>query len=392
MLKTKTFLSLLLPAIFFSLGAAEKSVTAPPPPLSELKKTATKTSQAKSNKRFHDLKEAKLENPDSWTMIVVPDTQGYIRRIQNHGILDMMFAWMVNNKKNLNIRQVLFTGDLVDKNHTAKIKHDNNDLVCQEQWKAFSRIIERLDGRIPYVLCTGNHDYGANSAENRTTHFNEYFPCSRNTLTREQLLECGPNTLRSRSLENAVYEFTAPAPDKRKFLVITLQFAPTEGLVSWAKTVVDSPEFSDHFVILLTHSYMRSNGELIKDERYAINQKYGGKSGEYIFKNLVYPAKNIRMVICGHVCAPNDWSKSVGFAMTKNSSGKSIAQMVFNTQAVGGGFAGSGGDGWLRLLEFMPDRKTIKARTYSPFFAASPSTCSLAWKDDSRNEFSFELE
>ena len=78
--------------------------------------------------------------------------------------------------------------------------------------------------------------------------------------------------------------------------------------------------------------------------------------------------------------------------MAENSSGKSVAQMVFNTQAIGGGFSGNGGDGWLRLLEFMPDKKTIKARTFSPFFGSSPSTLNLAWKTDERNEFTFVLE
>jgi hypothetical protein len=78
--------------------------------------------------------------------------------------------------------------------------------------------------------------------------------------------------------------------------------------------------------------------------------------------------------------------------MDKNASGKSVAQMAFNTQAIGGGWHGSGGDGWLRLLEFMPDKKTVKARTFSPFFALSPSTRHLAWKHDSLSEFSFVLE
>ena len=66
--------------------------------------------------------------------------------------------------------------------------------------------------------------------------------------------------------------------------------------------------------------------------------------------------------------------------------------MMFNTQAIGGGFAGNGGDGWLRLLEFMPDKKTIKAKTFSPLFAVSPSTRYLAWKTDKKNEFTFVLD
>jgi hypothetical protein len=173
--------------------------------------------------------------------------------------------------------------------------------------------------------------------------------------------------------------------------VITLQFAPTDKDLAWAKRVADEPQFANHFGIVLTHSYMYAAGNRIEKENYVLN-KQGGNAGEQIFQKLVFPAKNIRMVVCGHVCKPDQWEYAVGLSMAKNSAGKDVAQMVFNTQAIGGGFSGNGGDGWLRLLEFMPDRKTIKARTFSPFFYGSTSTRHLSWKDDKNNCFTFTLE
>ena len=340
-----------------------------------------------------------LENPQSWTMVVVPDIQTYIKQIENHGILDMMLAWIVRRREEMNIQQVLFTGDLVYFNNTGRVvKSDNwlksgrkTDLVSDEQWKALSRIMTRLDGELPYILCTGNHDYGMHSAENRRSHFSTYFPTSRNTLTRRQLFECGTNAFGMRTLENAAYEFTAPHPDNRKFLVISLQFAPTDGDLKWAKKIADLPYFADHIGIVLTHSYMYANGKRIEKETYPLSRK-GGNAGEAIFQKLVKPAKNIRLVICGQVCKPDNWEASVGFSADKNDSGKSVSQLVFNTQAIGGGFSGNGGDGWLRLLEFLPDRKTVRAKTFSPLFYSSPSTRNLAWKKDARNFFTFELE
>ena len=339
-----------------------------------------------------EFKAPALQNPQSWTMVVVPDIQSYIRRIQCNGILDMMLTWVVHQKKNLNIQQVLFTGDLVYYNQIGVPARGVTDLIGKEQWKATSSLLERLDNKLPYILCTGNHDYGERTAENRLTNFNEFFKTDRNPLSREQLVECGPNTFGVRTLENAAYEFTAPAPDGRKFLVITLQFAPAEEQLKWAKKIADTPRFANHIGIVLTHSYMYANGKRIEKEKYGVNKRHGGQTGEQIFRKLVYPAKNIRLVVCGHVCAPEDWSQAVGFAVDKNSSGKTVSQMVFNTQAIGGGFSGSGGDGWLRLLEFMPDGKTVKATTFSPYFAISPRTCHLAWKTDARNEFTFTIE
>ena len=333
----------------------------------------------------------KLSSPDSWSLVVVPDVQAYVERPCNHGILDLMNAWIVENTDPLRIQQVLFTGDLVFRNDQRCAAPKKDVLFSKEQWKAFSRLMERLDGRVSYILCTGNHDYGHISAESRRSWFSEFFPIDRNPLSRKHLLGCNYNAFDDVTLENAVYEFTAPAPDNRKFLIFTLQFAPTDADLAWAKGIADDPRFADHIGILLTHSYLRWTGERIQSEKSALNQE-GGNAGEAIFRKLVYPAKNIRLVICGHIAAPDVWEKGVAFSMDKNASGKSVAQMAFNTQAMGGGFHGNGGDGWLRLLEFMPDRKTVKATTFSPLFAISPSTWHLAWRHDERSEFTFTLE
>ena len=379
--------------------AAPAPTPAPAPAKAAVKAPAAKAPAKAAPKAKVVVKAPALENPQSWTMVVVPDIQTYIKQIENQGILDMMLAWIVRRRDEMNIRQVLFTGDLVYYNGTGRVvKRDGRiyggrmtDLVCDEQWKATSRILTRLDGEVPYVLCTGNHDYGLRSAENRNTHYNTYFPSDRNPMTRRQLVECGPNSFGIRTMENSAYEFTAPHPDNRKFLVITLQFAPTDADLKWAKWVADRPEFANHIGIVLTHSYMFAKGDRIPQEKYILSQQ-GGNAGEGIFQKLVKPAKNIRLVICGHVCKPDSWEHAVGFSMAKNDSGKSVAQLVFNTQAIGGGFSGNGGDGWLRLLEFMPDGKTVKARTFSPLFYSSPSTRHLAWKTDAKNCFTFEIE
>lgn len=338
-----------------------------------------------------------LSDPNSWSMVIVPDVQTYIKQTENHGILDLMLSWIARRRDEMKIQQVLFTGDLVYYNDSGRVVDRDikgfrmNDLVSEEQWKAFSRLMERLDHQVPYVLCTGNHDYGWYSAENRQTFFNKYFPTDRNSLTRRQLVECEKNAEGIRTLECSAYEFAPPYPEKRKFLVITLPFAPTDKHLAWAKRIADEPRFANHFGIVLTHSYMYAKGGRIQKEHYRLNRK-GGNPGEEIFKKLVQPAKNIRLVVCGHVCRPDQWEYAAGFSMAKNSSGKNVAQMVFNTQAIGGGFSGNGGDGWLRLLEFMPDGKTIKATTFSALFARSPSTRHLAWRDDERNCFTFVLE
>ena len=81
-------------------------------------------------------------------------------------------------------------------------------------------------------------------------------------------------------------------------------------------------------------------------------------------RKLIYPSSNIRLVLCGHVGkGTGEYENNVAYRVDKNSAGKDVSQMTFNVQYVGGGPEGNGGDGWLRILEFMPDGKTIKVRT-----------------------------
>ena len=239
----------------------------------------------------------KLSHPDSWTMVVVPDIQAYVERPRNHGIVELMNAWIVDFQDTLRIQQVLFTGDLVYRNDQPNLTPDRHSLMAAEQWKAVSRMMERLDGRVPYILCTGNHDYGHFSAENRNTFFADYFPTDRNPQTRRHLVACNYNENGYTTLENSAYEFTAPAPDNRKFLIITLQFAPTDADLNWAKILADQPRFANHIGVILTHSYLSKTGERLRKENYKLN-KDGGNPGEAIFQKLVHPAKNIRLVIC----------------------------------------------------------------------------------------------
>ena len=361
------------------------------PQKTEAAAPAVKEQAVKKGKAKAAWKKPQLSDPGSWTMVVVPDVQAYVEQPRNHGIVEIMNAWIVDNLDTLRIQQVLFTGDLVYRNDQKTPRPGVEPLIGKEQWKAFSRMMERLDGRVPYILCTGNHDYGHQIAENRNTFFDMYFPTDRNPQTRKHLIACNYNCAGFTTLENAAYEFTAPAPDGRKFLIISLQFAPTDADLAWAKKLVDQPRYKDHIGVVMTHSYLAWTGKRIEKEKYQVS-KAGGNPGEQIFRKLVYPAKNIRLVICGHIAAADKWERGIVFAMDKNESGKTVAQMAFNTQAIGGGFHGSGGDGWLRILEFMPDRKTVKATTFSPLFAISPSTRYLAWKHDERSEFTFTIE
>lgn len=329
-----------------------------------------------------------LADPENWTMVVVGDTQCYTFCRRNHGILDIMFSWIVNHKQSLRIQQVLLTGDLVDQNRRLTRRFANGDHQSgPQQWQAISRALERLDGEIPYIVSTGNHDLGYRNSEDRSTELNKYFPATRNSRWEESLVEMGLDGTGQYTLENAAYQFTTPLG--QKILIVSLGFSPTDNQIKWAKSVFDDPRYTGHFGILLTHSYLQGfNRGYIQQERYKITQK-DGNTGKQIFEKLVRCTPTIRMVICGHSTTAENWLGSTSFQVSKNDAGRNVYEMMFNPQFIGDG---SGGDGWLRLLEFSKDFKKVRVRTFSPLFALSGSTRHLSWHTSPFNQFEFAIE
>jgi hypothetical protein len=109
-----------------------------------------------------------LSDPQASSFIIIPDTQTYVRRGRNQPLLELMTAWIAENTPKLNIQFVLFTGDLVDQNEmltppefqTPPRPKKQGDQPSKRQWESVARSIARLDGVVPYVTATGNHDYG----------------------------------------------------------------------------------------------------------------------------------------------------------------------------------------------------------------------------------------
>lgn len=328
-----------------------------------------------------------LSDGQSFSMIVLPDPQSYIKFDANQPLFELQTAWIANNIDPLNIKSVLCTGDLVEQNDIRIPDGVNGNQTSEEQWKAVSRAFERLDGKVPYVVCTGNHDHGYKRAENRASHLSDYFPSERNTCWRKSLVSVCNNYQGVPTLENAAYELQTDTWGK--LLVISLEFAPRDESLSWAKSLSADKKYKNHTVILLTHSFLTAEGTRREKEGYEVSP---ANYGEAIWQKLVYPSSNIRLVVCGHECKIAGYDKNVGFRTDKNAAGKTVAQMMFNAQTADGRWNGNGGDCWTRILEFMPDGKTIGVRTFSPLFAISPLTADKAWRTDSYDQFNITIE
>ena len=328
----------------------------------------------------------KLSNSNSWTMVLLPDPQSYVKFEQNQPIMDLITTWIKTNIDELNIELVMCVGDLVDSNN-ALIPDPKygGDQTSWQQWDAISKSFKKLDNKVPYILCNGNHDLETSCGKCRYSHFNSYFPPNGNPLTEKLLVDMFPNASGVKTLENAYYEFVSP--HGVPFLIFSLEFIPRDTIVQQAITIVQQEKYKNHKVIILTHSYLQSDNTRCIKEGYALKDV---TNGEMLWQKLIAPSSNIEMVLCGHK-AGKSHKEHVGYRVDKNAENKNVHQILFNAQWEGGGPNGNGGDGWIRIFEFLPDKKTVFVRTFSPLFAISPETIDKAFRIEDYDQFSFEL-
>ena len=342
-----------------------------------------------------------LEDENSFSMILVPDPQSYTKFAANQPLFDLQTAWIEQNIDRLNIKAALFTGDMVEQTGkliSAPLPNDYNGAQTgRQQWEAVSRALSRLDNRLPYVVAQGNHDIGHITATDRHTIMPEIIHPERNILFEKHLVATCENWQGVHTMENSAYEFEDKAWGK--MLVITFEFAPRDEAIEWAKKLTTSEQYKNHKVIILVHSWLDTDGTRRAKEGYTLRPC---NWPEAVWQKLVYPSKNICMVLCGHTGDDPDikvgdvkgtnYQPTTSYRVDKAADGRDIPQMMFNSQQGDGDWNGNGGDCWLRILEFKPDGKTIGVRTFSPLFAISQLTQNLAWRTAEYDQFEIVIK
>lgn len=280
------------------------------------------------------------------TFIVLPDTQNYSQHFP--ATYEAQIRWILQEKERRNIAAVLHLGDVTNTNALA-------------EWEVARRSMHLLDGRIPYFMVTGNHDYDPlGHSTSRDTPFNEYFPIAK--MSKEATFGGAYDKEPLRS-DNTFHLIDAGG---RKWLILALEFGPRRDVVRWANEVVSKhPKRS---VILITHAYLYSDGtrydwakkgmgQLWNPHFYGVSKLEGGSmDGEELWTGLVSRHGNFAMTINGHVL-----NSGLGYLVSKGAAGQSVHQMLVNFQELQ-----NGGNGWLRILEIQNDSRTVKVSDYSP--------------------------
>lgn len=285
--------------------------------------------------------------PGSFTIAVLPDTQHYSEKYPDTYLAQT--KWLVENQKARNIASVLHLGDITNHNAPA-------------EWENAVKAMRVLDGKLPYFFVPGNHDYSdKGGCKDRTTLLNDYFPVAN---YRDRATFGGTYDKEPDRLENSFHLFSV---EGRKFLVLGLEFGPRKDVVRWANEVV--AKYKDREAILITHAYIYYDDTRYNWKKYGADQRWNPHNypvakatdddvtdGEELWTNLISKHENFILTLNGHVLGDG-----LGRFVSATPAGREVQQLLVNFQ-----MRPKGGDGWLRLLEFRPDGKTVQVYDYSP--------------------------
>lgn len=290
----------------------------------------------------------------AWTIAVLPDTQMY--SLAYPEVFVRQTEWLTSHQGSHDIRFVVHEGDIV-----------NNS--THPEWRNARRAMDvLLEAEVPFVMAPGNHDMGdGGTANNRRSHFSDYFSAHDLRLAKAS------GTYQRGRVDNHWQSFDTPWGP---FMVIALEFGPRDAVVDWAKTVVEQHPM--HRVLLLTHAYLYSDGSRYDWASKGESQKWnphsygvgrhpaGVNDGEELWQKLVKPYPNVVMTLNGHVL--ND---GVGYLCSTRDGGPAVHQILANYQQGIDNARPFGGGGFLRLMYFQPDGRTVEIKTYSPWFDES---------------------
>ena len=295
----------------------------------------------------------------AFSIAVLPDTQYYAQL--HPDIFHKQTQWVADNAARQNIKFVLQLGDVTQ-------------TAADVEWEVARDSFKILENKVPWASAPGNHDYGGNlQIITHRSAFSVWFPPA---IFQAMPTFGGVYDKQREKADNQWHHFDAGG---HKWLIMGLEFSPRADVLRWAGEVAAA--HPDHSVIVFTHAYLdpRTNQHIKlsaaygkkKDGQAAPLEKPDVSQGEDIWQKVAFKNPNVVMVICGHAGYANHTTSN-------DETGHAVQELVVDYQG-----DVNGGNGWMRLLQFLPDGKTVRTRDFSPWI---DQTCTMPDRT-----FDFEL-
>lgn len=260
----------------------------------------------------------------AYSFAIVGDTQMLNCKFtsRHKGIYD----WIVQEWDNKKIEHVFALGDITETNEAS-------------EWEAAKSASEILrEQNKPHSFILGNHD--SNST------FNQYFGGDEKYTSQFEGFYRNVN-----GAVNYTNSYRRIEVGGTKYLLIGMDYGMPDEVLTWAGKLCD--QYSDHKVIVYTHSYISRDGTRQSVGEYADpNQRNQTLNcGDEAWDKFVKKHGNIFMVLCGH----QDWD-SIYALQDKGDHGNTVYQFLIDPQTVD---TYSDGSGIVALFYFSKDGKKL---------------------------------
>jgi hypothetical protein len=351
--------------------------------------------------------------PDpKFTIAVVPDTQNYIdfRKQRATGYpfdaVEMFYdqmQWLARNVESAGgeIAFVTQVGDVwqnyseeIDSAHRALGMEPDPSRAPQAdprtrsvELPAAQRGFQMIDGKVPFSVVPGNHDYDAMWAVKGVSppllhigglaNFNEVFG------DRSPFFRSKP--WRVASFNGGADSATLFTAGGYRFLHIGLEYEPADDVLAWAESVMR--RYPGVPTIFAMHNFLSNRAERKGTANMVLKTGHPEHNNpEDIWQKLLSRHSQIFLVVCGHQTTQArrvDPGADGGKVWQLLSDFQDRQQVYRNLAGQAAPNRGGLGDGWLRLLEFdfTAAVPRMRVRTYSTYFKvfASELPTYAAW-------------
>ncbi|MFA5805787.1 MAG: LamG-like jellyroll fold domain-containing protein [Melioribacteraceae bacterium] len=276
------------------------------------------------------------EASPAFKIIGLPDTQNYSAGLNggSTAIFSSQTQWVSDNAVSQNIRYVAHLGDIVEKGYVEQEWINANISLS-----ILEKPITGYPEGIPFGIAVGNHDMDGGEFQNPPAtynNYNKYFGASRFEGRSYYGGHYGTDNA------NHYDFFSSSGLD---FIVVYLQYYATQEQLIWANGIIAS--YPNKRAILVSHSILNND-----------NSSNFTTQGQAIF-DAVQGNENLFLMLCGHLPV-------TGRRADKGTKGNTIYTLLsdYQTQT-------NGGNGYLRVMEFVPSSNQINITTYSPYTGLS---------------------
>lgn len=241
--------------------------------------------------------------------------KGVVKRCNCPNTVANVFKWLEDNKETEKIEYVIGVGDITN-------------LSSVEEYALVRPYLDNLNrvygGNFLQVI--GNHDFTYDKAQSQgkernvtpSETFEKYLEGDSKARIKKYVLysdaflgsEYGSLLSDTQWLDIAEREddfmlnhYKIAEIDGAPFLMLTLEYAPSDEVLAWANEVVAAHK--NYNVILSTHAYLDYDGEPLDKNSFTspANDKSvpNGNDGVGIWEKLVSKHENIKIVLSGHI-------------------------------------------------------------------------------------------